>query len=477
MSIRNKILQDILSAIGGGGSVLWGSITGTIADQTDLAAVAKTNDYDDLSNKPTTAPTGTIFYVHKNGSDSNAGLTSVLPLQTISAAITKASALIPVATNQITIEVIDTGTYFETYVLPEWVHINALNAANNGRITISDNCIIRFRRLQNDLNTSPVVRKIDGSGFSRITCDLMIVVGTGQEGLLVNMGLGHLDAGVLDIDAGVGIKAKNGGRASFIIPEILMKNGALGLGTRTGGGDPNFTSGSVTYAVDTDDTCTLLESKVPGDIINIQAGSLSANTLFDMGAGTTLNAFVNESTGERIADPTAEINVVKSNSISRLTVSKGFLDQPLSIHNGTAGTETTIDFGTANDGIYDISNGVMEILQDIQSVQVLTETHVSKTSGGSNSEFTAWVEVSDDGGSTWTPFPDSLRKEVIDKDGGSVVISELTLGTPLAAGGMFRIRAANTAAAALSVLPPDDLITSTGTANGFATKVTLRTLL
>ena len=52
MSIRNKLLQDILSAIGGGGAVLWGSITGTIADQTDLAEVAKTNDYDDLNNTP-----------------------------------------------------------------------------------------------------------------------------------------------------------------------------------------------------------------------------------------------------------------------------------------------------------------------------------------------------------------------------------------------------------------------------------------
>jgi hypothetical protein len=51
MSIRNQLLQDILSAIGGGGSVIWGSITGTIADQIDLAEVAKTNDYDDLDNK------------------------------------------------------------------------------------------------------------------------------------------------------------------------------------------------------------------------------------------------------------------------------------------------------------------------------------------------------------------------------------------------------------------------------------------
>jgi hypothetical protein len=56
MSIRNQLLQDILSAIGGGGSVLWGSITGDINTQADLAQVAKTNDYDDLINKfdPTT---------------------------------------------------------------------------------------------------------------------------------------------------------------------------------------------------------------------------------------------------------------------------------------------------------------------------------------------------------------------------------------------------------------------------------------
>ncbi|MDB4352470.1 hypothetical protein OAA60_03455 [Porticoccaceae bacterium] len=36
MSIRNKLLQDILSAIGGGGSVQWGSIDGDIMSQTDL---------------------------------------------------------------------------------------------------------------------------------------------------------------------------------------------------------------------------------------------------------------------------------------------------------------------------------------------------------------------------------------------------------------------------------------------------------
>jgi hypothetical protein len=418
-----------------------------------------------------------MFYVSKAGNDSNSGLNNNEPKLTITAAITAAILLTPAVANQITIEVMDTGTYFETYVLPEWVHINAINAANNGRITVSDSTIIRFRRLQNSTPTQPIIRKTDGTGFARITCDLMIVTGAAQEGLLVNMGLAHLDAGVLDIDAGIGIKAKNGARVSFIVPEILLKNGALGLGTRTAGGDPNFTSGSVSYAVDTTGDCILVESRVTGDVINIQAGSLIANTLYDMGAGTTLNVFANEAEGLRVADSTATINAVKSNSISRLTVSRGFLNQPLSIHDGTAGTETTLDFGTFNDGIYNLNNGMIEILVDVRNVQVLTETHVTKTSGGSDSEFSAWVELSDDGGSTWTPFSESLRVEVMAKDGGTVVISELTLGTPIAAGGMFRIRATNTGAAAISVAPPNDLVVSTGTADGFATKVTLRTLL
>lgn len=38
MAIRNDLLRDILSAIGGGGAVQWGSVGGNILDQTDLQA-------------------------------------------------------------------------------------------------------------------------------------------------------------------------------------------------------------------------------------------------------------------------------------------------------------------------------------------------------------------------------------------------------------------------------------------------------
>lgn len=306
------VLYD--STGGGSVNVEWGAITGDVNSQADLAEVAKTNDYDDLNNKPIVTIQEQLIYVAKAGNNSNSGLNINQPKLTIIAAINAAILLTPAVENQITIEVIDTGTYLESYDLPEFVHINAQNAANNGRITVSDNTIIRFRRLQNSTVSESVVRKLIGSGFSKITTELMIVEGAMQEGLICNAGLAHIDVGVIAVDAGVGIKAKNGARVSFVMADLQLSNGALGLGTRVAGGGPNFTSGSIAYAIDTDNTCTLVESQVSGDVINIQSGSLITNTLYDMGAGTTLNLFANEVGGSTIADPTATVNTTVSST-------------------------------------------------------------------------------------------------------------------------------------------------------------------
>ena len=157
----------------------------------------------------------------KAGNDSNSGLNINEPKLTVGAAITAALLLTPAELNQIVIEIPDSGTYSGNIDLPEWVHINAPNAAYNGRITISDNTIIKFRRLQNDSETVVIVRKLIGTGFAKVTCDLIIVDGALQEGVSVNAGLCHIDVGLLQVDAGTGIKTKNSSRVSFIVPEII----------------------------------------------------------------------------------------------------------------------------------------------------------------------------------------------------------------------------------------------------------------
>jgi len=261
-----------------------------------------------------------MFYVSKVGNDSNGGLNINEPKLTISAAIAASSLLTPAVDNQITIEVIDTGTYVESPTLPEWVHLDAQYAALDGRLTVEDNTITSFRRLQNNINTSqPVARKANGLGFAKLAVELLIVNGSSQEGLLVDAGVMHIDVGAITIDAGIGIKAKNGSRVSFIISEVAISNGGLGIGTRTAGGGANFFSGNVLYAKD-DGTGVLLEARVDGDIINIQAGSLIVDTLYDMGANTTLNIFATEAAGSIIKDPTANINATLAGNLTNRVI-------------------------------------------------------------------------------------------------------------------------------------------------------------
>jgi len=256
-----------------------------------------------------------LIYVAKAGSDANAGLNINTPKLTIQAAITDAIALIPAVDNQITIEVTDTGTYVESPTLPEWVHLDASNAALTGRLTVEDNTITSFRRLQNTNTSQPVARKANGLGFAKLAVELLIVAGSAQEGLLVDAGVMHIDAGVLSIDAGTGIKAKNGSRVSFVVSEIQLLNGGLGIGTRASGGGANFFSGNILYAKD-DGSGVFVEAKVSGDTMNIQAGSIIVDTLYDMGAGATLNVFATEAVGDINKNATATINATLAGNLT-----------------------------------------------------------------------------------------------------------------------------------------------------------------
>jgi len=306
-----------------------------------------------------------MLYVAKAGNDSNTGLNANEPFLTIGAAITAASLLTPAEDNQITIKVVDTGTYLESVDLPEWVHIDAGNAALDGRLTVSDNTITSFRRLQHSTNsTQPVTRKVAGLGFAKLAVELLIVAGSNQEGLLVDMGVMHIDAGVISVDAGTGIKAKNGSRVSFIVSEVQLIDGGLGIGTRTAGGGANFFSGNVLYAKD-DGSGVLLESRVTGDVINIQAGSLIVDTLYDMAANTTLNMFATEASGTETADPAATINVTISGVSNFIPTTDIIIDRVLEAVSLATSQEPTglgiansimVEFGAAQ---FTVSDPVM----------------------------------------------------------------------------------------------------------------------
>jgi hypothetical protein len=144
----------------------------------------------------------------------------------------------------------------------------------------------------------------------------------------------------------------------------------------------------------------------------------------------------------------------------------------LPIHDGLAGTEITVDFGTVSDASLDINAGIITVLAGIDSMINLLEFHVRRAGGGPNSIFTFWVEYSIDGGTTWITFSDSLRSTSVDKDGDGMVTADLSVDEPITVGFKFRIKATNTGAGTLSIEAPNPLTTSNGMVVGFKTKIT-----
>lgn len=293
-----------------------------------------------------------ILYVASNvGNDANSGLNINEPKLTITNAEAAAFALNPSATNQIVIKGVGAGDWAEDVDLREWIHLDFGDSSLDGTLDVADNCIVSFRRLQKTSVGGSVVKKDTGAGFAKVSVELLIVSDSTQNGFLLNSGVAHLDAGVLSVDAGIGIKAKNGSRVSFIVSEVQLLNGGTGIGTQVSGGDPNLFSGNVLYARD-DGSGVLLKSKVAGDIINIQGGSFIVDTLFDMGANSTLNVFATEATGSVIEDPTATVNSVEVKSASKYkdTVNYYRIPSPDDFPNQDA-TKIYLDAGTTYDAV------------------------------------------------------------------------------------------------------------------------------
>lgn len=258
-----------------------------------------------------------VVFVSKDGNDSDNGLNVSTAKLTIGAAITAAGVMSPAEGNQVTIQVIDSATYTEDFSLPEWVHLRAPISTINGRADISNNCIIKARRLENTTGTGLYcVRKNDSGGLAKVEADIMIV-GTGNEGVRVNGGQIGLIIDTITVDGGEGLLAKNGSRLAFTVQFMSLSNSADGITTKTVGGAANSFYGNI-LRVEDDGTCCLIKTKVDGDNLHIQGGSFIVNELYNLGINSTLNIFVNESVGAKVADPTAQVNILNVSGDSNL---------------------------------------------------------------------------------------------------------------------------------------------------------------
>lgn len=258
-----------------------------------------------------------IIYVSKSGSDTNSGLNINESMLTIAGAMASAVALTPSVSNQITVQILDTGTYTESFTQSEFVHIDGQNAAVDGEIDLEDNCILRLRRLAHTAGNGSCVSKINGSGLSKVIADLMVISSSTNEGIFLKNGQLGVTVGTVLCNAGSSFIVRAGSTLVFDVQYMNLSNSGRGFLTSTTGGTGNVINGNI-LLVDDDGTGRFIRTVVTGDVVDIQGGSFMVNSLYDMGLNSSLNIFAHKTTGTRLAVATAQINIIDTSGDSHV---------------------------------------------------------------------------------------------------------------------------------------------------------------
>lgn len=255
-----------------------------------------------------------VVYVSNDGNDSKDGSLIGQPKLTISDAITQAITLLPTSLNQIAVEVLDSAQYNEDFELPSFVHLYADKATINGQVTVNDSCVVKARRFQNNIDDEKdLIKKTSGAGAALIEAKIFIVVGALQRGIQNNSGVISIITSVMAVDAGIGVNAKSGSEIAFNIQDWILTNNGQGVGTRASSSG-SLMVGQIFRVID-DGTGLFIKTRDSGDRVNIQGGSIEVDTIYDLGATSVLNMFVNSMTGDKIADPTAIVNIDNNESL------------------------------------------------------------------------------------------------------------------------------------------------------------------
>lgn len=144
--------------------------------------------------------------------------------------------------------------------------------------------------------------------------------------------------------------------------------------------------------------------------------------------------------------------------------------QAIPTHDGLAGTEATIDFGTVSDSTLSTANGEVTLLKDVTLFESTVELALSRVSG-SGSAF-VWAESSFDGGNTWTAAPNTGQQVDVANNSEGLRMFSLTVQTGLPAGSMLRVKVTNVGGGTIELAPPTTTV-STGTPSGISAKTTM----
>lgn len=280
-----------------------GSVTGTLNLEVPTTALTQTN----------------AVYVSKAGNDSNSGLSPDLPKLTVGAANTVATGLSPTSINEVTINIQDAGIYDETNVLSDYVSIHGPSAtllrAGTYAVDMGIGSTVHVHRIDASSSTALGVR-MNKAGECWLVAD-EVVVDSNSSGAGVYAtnasAVMHLRVGSMTVATGSAIYTTAAARIDGTIGEVYV-SGSGGRALRLAASSTiNLAIRRLTDAGAGD----AIAANVTGCNINLSVGEFSFNDTWQIGAGSTLNAFVESLTGTGSIE-TGTINVFEPGSYQPL---------------------------------------------------------------------------------------------------------------------------------------------------------------
>ncbi len=260
---------------------------------------------------------------HGSASPASNGRVPDDPFDSFSGAVTYVNTQTPSSTNRFTIYCEDSGTYTESFTVPSFVSVEAVDAKVEGTITISDDSEVRIREVEAAVNTSAIVKSA-GSASARLDAEILRTTGTGDT-ITTQAG----ETGVLLIkcrqlftENGAGINDVSTAPTGHIhidIEDIYVTGSGSGIDRAS---DTGFIVGRVAHILEIGAGIGV------GNAININTGRvdlvvgfLNTTTSYSVAGAGTLKLVVTEITGAQVqTSGAASVDVIESNILRWITV-------------------------------------------------------------------------------------------------------------------------------------------------------------
>jgi hypothetical protein len=300
-------------------------------ETTDIDTLAELNDIITDADLDAGLELTQVYHVAKAGDDGNDGLSPSTPMQTIGAACSAVTAAVPATNNRFAVRILDAGIYSENITMPSWTILSGPAATIVGNHTLVDDSCIHVSCIQAASGTAVI--KSTGTAAAILRANKMEL--TGNATGVACTSSGAIDAHVSHVDVANGIAFGSIAAAQMFHVEALhvdISGTGICLVSALGGD----VTGEIDFIEDAGAGTAI--SATGTTTINVSCNKIDTNVAYNIGAGCTMNLFVNDLSGTETA--VGEVNVTRAGNAPLVAGAQSYY---VGIHGDDADDGMTID--------------------------------------------------------------------------------------------------------------------------------------